>query len=110
MTQIEAFWGNLALRVGTALVVLPALLAAFFLGPPALGVALVALAAGIGLFEFFGLMRAREVRPMRRTGLVLAGALLLAATHPGGYGGPFWPPAGLRPLTGSLRPGDGARA
>src|SRR2546422_9613327 len=110
MTQIEAFWGNLALRVGTALVVLPALLAAFFLGPPALGVGLVALAAGIGLFEFFGLMRARAVRPLRRTGLVLAGALLLDLTPPGQYGAPHRPLAGLRPPVRPPRHGAAPRA
>ena len=103
--MIEGFWGNLALRVGTALVALPALLAAFFLGPPALGVALVALAAGIGLFEFFGLMRAREVRPMRRTGLVLAGAMFLDVAYPEWYGAPFWPLAALLLLIVTLRRG-----
>ncbi|PYQ16540.1 MAG: hypothetical protein DMF79_18490, partial [Acidobacteria bacterium] len=99
------FWGNLALRVGTALVALPALLAAFFLGPPALGVGLVALAAGIGLFEFFGLMRARSVRPLRRTGLVLAGAMFLDVTYPQWYGAPFWPLAALLLLIVTLRRG-----
>ena len=103
--MIQAFWGNLALRVGTALVALPALLAAFFLGPPALGVALVALAAGIGLFEFFGLMRARSVRPLRRTGLVLAGAMFLDVTYPEWYGAPFWPLAALLLMIVTLRRG-----
>ena len=103
--MIQAFWGNLALRVGTALVALPALLAAFFLGPPALGVAVVALAAGIGLFEFFGLMRARSVRPLRRTGLVLAGAMFLDVTYPEWYGAPFWPLAALLLLIVTLRRG-----
>jgi phosphatidate cytidylyltransferase len=99
------FRGNLARRVGTALVALPALLAAFFLGPPALGVAVVALAAGIGLFEFFGLMRAREVRPMRRTGLLLAAAMFLDVAYPAWYGAPFWPLAALLLLIVTLRRG-----
>ncbi len=105
MIQTPDFRGNLARRVGTAMVTLPALLAAFFLGPPALGVALVALAAGIGLFEFFGLMRAREVRPLRRTGLVLAGAMFLDVAYPEWYGAPFWPLAALLLLIVTLRRG-----
>jgi len=99
------FWGNLARRVATALIVLPALLLAFFLGPPVLGVALVAAAAAIGLAEFFRLMRAREIRPLRRTGFVLAAAMFLDVAYPGWYGAPFWPLAALLLLTVTLRRG-----
>ena len=99
------FWGNLGRRVATALVALPALLAALFLGPPALGVALVAAAAAIGLVEFFGLMRARDIRPMRPTGFVLAAAMFLQVTHPEWLGAPVWPLAALLLLIVTLRRG-----
>jgi CDP-diglyceride synthetase len=79
--------------VGTALVALPALLAAFFLGPPWLTVAVVALALAVGLFEFFSLLRARRIRPMRLVGLVLAAALFLDVISPGWLGVPFAPSA-----------------
>jgi len=96
------FGRNLARRVVTALVVLPALVAAFFLAPPAAGVGIVAVAAGLGLLEFFGLLRARAVRPLRRTGLLLAAAMFLDVAYPEWLGAPFWPLAALLLLTVTL--------
>lgn len=86
------FLANLARRVGTALVALPAILAVVFVGPPWLGVALVAAALVVGLFEFFSLLRARGIRPLRWTGFVLAVALFLDIA------GPTWHPVPLAPL------------
>jgi len=99
------FGRNLAFRLATAVVALPLLAAAFFLGPPWLGVAIVALALLAGLFEFFGLLRARGVRPMRRTGLLLAAAMFVDVAAPGWHGIPVWPLAGLMLLTVTLKPG-----
>ena len=72
--RAPGFLGNLARRVGTALVALPVLLAVLFLGPSWLVVAVVAVALAVGLAEFFGLLRARGLRPMPRVGFLVAGA------------------------------------
>ena len=78
---------NLAARVGTAVVVLPALLAAFFLGPWWLGVGVIAVACLVALYETFGLMRARGLTP-----LIAAGDLALAATFAQVLCPYTWPP------------------
>ncbi len=67
------FARNLALRVGTAAVALPAVVAVLFLAPPWATVALLAVMAGLGLVEYLSLLRARELRPP------VAGAALLTA-------------------------------
>jgi phosphatidate cytidylyltransferase len=77
--------------VGTALVALPLLAVAVFLGPPWLAVALVAAALVVGLFEFFGLLRARGIRPMQRVGVLLAGAFFVGVVWPGAYPMPLLP-------------------
>jgi phosphatidate cytidylyltransferase len=77
--------------VGTALVALPLLLAALLLGPPWLVVAVVAAALGVGLFEFFALLRARGLRPMPRVGFVLAGAFFVEVVWPGLHSVPLLP-------------------
>jgi phosphatidate cytidylyltransferase len=100
----RAFWENLGRRVLTALVALPPLLAALFLGPPILGVLVVASAALVGLAEFFRLAAAR-VQPMRFTGLLLAGALFLDVAYPAGRHPPIWPLAALLLLGLTLLPG-----
>jgi phosphatidate cytidylyltransferase len=88
--------------VGTALVALPALLAAFFLGPPWLAVAIVALALAVGLVEFGALLRARGIRPMPQVGLPLAAALFCDVVSPGWLGVPFAPLGALLLLTFTL--------
>ena len=90
--RAPGFLANLARRVGTALVALPALLAAFFLGPPWLTVAIVALALTVGFHEFSALVRARGMRPMPGTGYLVAAALFLDVVSPG------WLPVPLAPL------------
>jgi phosphatidate cytidylyltransferase len=89
--RAPGFLGNLARRVGTAAVVLPALLVALFLGPPWLAVAVVAGTLLIGLVEFFGLLQKRGIRPMRRIGLILAAALFLEVAWPGVAPAPLLP-------------------
>jgi phosphatidate cytidylyltransferase len=97
------FGSNLARRVWTALIALPAIVAVDFMGSPSVGVVMVAAAAGIGLFEFFALMSARQVRPMRGAGLVLAGALFLDVVYPGWCGAPLSPLGALLLLLVTLR-------
>ena len=69
----------------------PLLLAALFLGPPWLAVAVVAAALAVGLFEFFGLLRARGIHPMQQVGFVLAGAFFVQVVWPGAYSWPLLP-------------------
>jgi phosphatidate cytidylyltransferase len=111
VTRGPGFLANLLRRVATALLALPALVAALFLGPPLLYVGIVALAVLVGLFEFYALLRARQLRPMVLTGLLLAAALFVEVVHPGGFGVPCWPLAALLLLAVTLgRGGDLAEA
>ena len=100
--RAPGFQANLARRVGTALVALPSLLAALFLGPPWLGVAVVAAALAVGLHEFGALLGARGIRPMRHVGLLLAAALFLDVVSPGWLPVPFAPLGALLLLTFTL--------
>jgi len=93
---------NLGRRVATALLALPPLLAATFYGPPWLVGGLVALAALVGLHEFFGFLRARGLKPQRATGLVLAAALFVEVAHPSWPHWPLWPLFALVLLTATL--------
>jgi len=104
------FLPNLARRLGTALVTLPAILAALFRGPRWLGLAIVASALAVGLYEFFGLLRARGIRPLRLVGLVVAAALFLDVAAPGWYPAPFVPLGALLLLTFTLRRGGDVEA
>ena len=85
---------DLARRLATAAVAIPLLLAALFLGPPWLVVALVASAVLLGMWEYMGLMSARGLVPEPITGaLALAGVFTQVA-----YGWPafpLWPLAAL---------------
>jgi phosphatidate cytidylyltransferase len=85
------FLANLARRLGTAAVGIPVLLLVFFRAPPWAGVGLVAAALVVGEYEFFGLLRARGLSPMRRAGLVLAAAFFLDLVFPGWLGVPSAP-------------------
>jgi len=86
-------------------VALPVLLAALFLGPPWLAVALVAVALAVGLVEFFGLLRARGIRPMQRVGFLLAAALFAEVVWPGGSPVPLLPLAAMLLLSFALSRG-----
>jgi phosphatidate cytidylyltransferase len=88
--------------VATALVALPALLVALFLGPPWLAVAVVAAALAVGLREFSSLLSARGIRPMQRVGFPLAAALFLDVVSPGWLGVPSAPLGALLLLTFTL--------
>ena len=103
--RAPGFLANLGRRVATALVALPLVLCTFFLAPPWAGVLLVALALAVGLHEFFGLLRVRGIRPMRRTGFLLAGALFADVVWPGWLGVPFAPLGALLLLSFALSRG-----
>jgi phosphatidate cytidylyltransferase len=86
---------DLLRRVGTAVVVLPLVLAALFLGPAWLAVAVLAAAVLLGMWEFLELMAARGLAAEPVTGaLVLAGVFTQVA-----YG---WPPSTLWPAAALL--------
>ena len=105
MTLPAGFGTNLARRVATAVVVLPPLLAALFLGPPLLAVLIVACASLLGLAEFFRFVTARQLEPMRFTGLLLSAAMFVDVAHPGGHRAPLWPFAAVLLLGVALLPG-----
>jgi phosphatidate cytidylyltransferase len=100
---LTGFQKNLLWRVATAAFALPALLAAFFLGPAWLGESLIALAALVGLLEFFALLRARAVRPFVAPGLFVAATLFLDLTHTSGAGARLWPLSTMVLLLATLR-------
>jgi phosphatidate cytidylyltransferase len=77
-----SFSANLARRVATAVVALPLLLAALFLGPPALAAGIAAVAVVVGLWEFFGLMKARGLAPFPIPGVVLLAAIFMEVAYP----------------------------
>jgi phosphatidate cytidylyltransferase len=81
--RAPGFAANLARRVGTAIVALPLLLAALLLGPPWIALGLVAFALAVGLIEFYALVAARQIRPMRLSGALLAAALFTDVVAPG---------------------------
>lgn len=73
---------NLAARIGTAIVVIPLLLAAFFLGRPWLGVGVIGAACVVALYEFFALMRARQFQPMALSGLAAMALVFVEVVFP----------------------------
>ena len=98
---------DLGRRVATAAVGLPLLLAGLLLGPPILGVAIVAAAALLGASEFFSLLRAGGVAPMRATGFVLLAVVFVDVARPGLFPAPVWPLAVAGLLASMLlRPRD----
>jgi len=103
--RAPGFAANLTQRVGTALVALPAILAVLLLGPRWLALAIVVAALGVGLAEFFALLRARGIRPMRFVGVLLAAALFLDVVAPGWLPVPFAPLGALLLLTVTLSRG-----
>jgi phosphatidate cytidylyltransferase len=100
--RAPGFVANLARRVFTALVALPAVLAVFFLAPAWAGVLLVAVALALGAQEFFALVQARGIRPMHRVGFLLAAALFLDVAFPGWLGVPSSPLGALLLLSFTL--------
>ncbi len=100
--RAPGFLSNLVRRVLTAAVALPAILAVLLLAPPWATVALVAAALVAGLAEFFGLLRARGMRPLRGSGALLAAAVFAEVVWPASLRIPLWPLAVLLVLTVAL--------
>jgi len=96
-----SFAANLVRRVATAVVALPLLLAVFFLGPPLLGAGIAGVAVVVGLWEFFGLMRARGLAPFTIPGLVLLAAIFTEVARPV-LPASLWPAVALVTLVGLL--------
>jgi phosphatidate cytidylyltransferase len=67
-----------------------------FLGPPVAGWGLVAAAIVVGLYEYYGLVRARQLQPMVLPGVLLAAALFVDVGNPG------WLDLGWIPLAALL--------
>ena len=98
---------DLGRRALTAVLVLPALLAALLLSPPVVGVGIVGLASLLGLVECFRLLEARGLQPFRVVGLALAAVLFLETAHAGWPGPSTWPLLTMLLLTAVLaRRGD----
>jgi len=74
--------GDLARRLATAAIGIPLLALALFWGPPLVIVAVCVVVATIGLWEFYALLAARGVAPLRVTGYVLATAFFLQTVRP----------------------------
>jgi phosphatidate cytidylyltransferase len=82
---------DLGRRVLTAVLVLPALLAALLLGPPELTVGIVALATLLGLFEGARFLEARGLEPFRALGVAFASVLFLETAAARWPGPATWP-------------------
>jgi phosphatidate cytidylyltransferase len=87
----RAPFSDLGRRVATAAVGLPLLLAGLLLGPPILGVAIVAAAVLLGASEFFTLLAATGIAPLRAAGFVLVAAIFVDVARPGAIPGSAWP-------------------
>ena len=96
-------FGDLRARLLTALVALPLVLALLLHAPPLCTVAVVGAALALGLFEYYAILAARGLRPLRLTGLLLTGFIFFEETHPGWAGPALWPLAALLLLTSTLR-------
>jgi len=98
-----SFGANLRRRLATAALALPPLAAALLLGPPALTVAIVAGAVGLGTAELFRLLEARSLPPYRLTGAAVTAAFFVDAGYRGHPWTPLWPVAALLLLCAVLR-------
>lgn len=100
--RAPGFLPNLFRRVLTAAVALPAVLAVLLLAPPWAALVLVACALVAGLHEFFGLLAARGLVPLRWSGLLLAAAVFADVVWPVSARAPFSPLGVLLVLTVAL--------
>jgi phosphatidate cytidylyltransferase len=76
---------NLATRVGTAVVVLPLLWAAFFLAPPWVGGLVIFLACVAALYEFYAFLKARGFQPLAAPGLLVMALVFAEVAHFGAH-------------------------
>ena len=73
---------DLARRLATAAIGIPLLALALFWGPPMLIVGLVAVVSAVGLWEFYALLAARGIAPLRVTGFVVAALFFVQTVRP----------------------------
>jgi phosphatidate cytidylyltransferase len=83
-------------------VALPVLGLALFRGSPELLVGIVAAALLLSLFEFYRMLEARALPPLRLSGLALTAGLFLLVALPGWQSAPLWPLAALLLLASAL--------
>lgn len=102
MSLPEGFGSNLLRRLATAAVALPALGLLLFRAPAWATVAVVAAALLVALAEFFRLLEARSLRPLRLAGLLMTAVLFAEVTWPAAAMGPLWPLAALVLLSVTL--------
>lgn len=76
------FGSNLARRIATAAVAIPAILAVIFLAPPTVTEILVAVAVALGFREGVLLLEGRALRVGRASGLVLLALIFSGVAHP----------------------------
>ena len=74
--------GDLARRLGTAAIGIPTLALALFWGPPMAIVLVCVVVAAVGLWEFYALLAARGVAPLRVTGFLLAAGFFIQTVRP----------------------------
>jgi phosphatidate cytidylyltransferase len=75
-------FGDLARRVGTAVVVLPLLVAGMLWAPPLVGVGIVAVAVAIGFLEYLRLVAARGLVAFGIAGMLFTGAAFAEVAFP----------------------------
>jgi len=75
-------FADLARRLGTAAVAIPVLILAIFKGPPLAVVAIVVVCALLALWEFFGLLGARGIVPLRITGFAAMAGFFVPGAWP----------------------------
>jgi phosphatidate cytidylyltransferase len=102
-------FGDLARRVGTAVVVLPLLVAGMLWAPAPVGLGIVAVAVAIGFLELLALLAARGLAPFAVSGLLFTAAAFAQVAFLG------WPrvpllPAGMLVLLVALLTRRGAFA
>jgi phosphatidate cytidylyltransferase len=87
----RAPFSDLGRRIATAAVGLPLLLAGLLLGPPIVGVAIVAAAILLGASEFFTLLAAGGIAPLRAAGFLIAALIFVDVARPDAVPGSAWP-------------------
>ena len=73
---------DLARRLATAAIGIPLLALGLFWGPPVVMVLVGAATAAVGLHEFFALLAARGIAPLRITGFLVAAAFFVQPVRP----------------------------
>jgi phosphatidate cytidylyltransferase len=86
-------FGDLARRVGTAVVVLPLLVAGMLWAPAAVGLGIVGIAVAIGFREYLHLLVARGLTPFALPGAIVAAAAFAEVALSGWPGVPLVPAA-----------------